>query len=110
MARGGRVPDPKKTKQLRKWPEYASCGDIVSHLFFGSYLREFLGPDFVEQTAPLAKYRKSNANFADYATDLAAQGARKWLIAQTLDKAVLVQPDWDAAARPWESGRPFISF
>lgn len=45
----GRVrrPDPGKVKQLKNWPPYQSCADIVSHLFFASYLREFLGPEFV---------------------------------------------------------------
>ena len=32
------------------------------------------------------------------------------MISQTLDKAVLVQPDWEAAAQPWRSGRPFLLF
>ena len=108
IGKGCRIPDPKKTEQLRNWPPYESCADIVSHLYFASYLREFLGPDFVELTEPLHRYRKKDADFSQYKTDKAAHESRKWLISQTLDKAVLVQPDWAAAARPWESGRPFL--
>ena len=50
-----RTVDPAKLKQLRAWPEYQSCADIVSHLFFASYLREFLGPDFVKKHSGFVK-------------------------------------------------------
>ena len=106
----GRTPDPAKIKQLREWPPYESCVDIVSHLYFGSYLREFLGPDFVEKTEPLHQYRKAGADFTGYKNDKAAHEAREWLISQTLEKAVIVQPDWEAAAQPSRSGRPFLLF
>ena len=36
IGNGGRYPDPKKTKQLREWPPYTSCADVISHLFFAS--------------------------------------------------------------------------
>ena len=39
----GRKADPKKVQQLRDWPEYKSPADILSHLAFCKYLREFLG-------------------------------------------------------------------
>ena len=42
-----------------------------------------------------------------YKNDKEAQAAREWLIQQTLEHCVLVVPDWDAAAKPWVSGRPF---
>ena len=29
------------------------------------------------------------------------------MIEQTIDKVVLVHPDFEAASRPWQSGRPF---
>ena len=37
--------------------------------------------------------------------DLEAQGARQWLVDRVLTECVLVSPDWEAAARPWESGQ-----
>ena len=49
----GRTADPKKISQLRAWPEYKACSDIVSHLAFCNYLREFYGPDYAEKTIPL---------------------------------------------------------
>ena len=110
IGKGGRSPDPAKVKQLKEWPPYESCADIVSHLYFGSYLREFLGPEFIEKTEPLHAYRKQGADFDAYKSDKAAHEAREWLISQTLEKATLVQPDWQAAAQPWKSGRPFLIF
>ena len=47
--------DPKKIEQLRTWPAYRGCADIVSHLAFCNYLREFYGPDYTERTIPLKK-------------------------------------------------------
>ena len=75
----GRTADPKKTKQLREWPEYRSCADIVSHVAFCNYLREFYGPDYVPMTSPLKKYLKKGADFSPYASDKEAQAARQWL-------------------------------
>ena len=103
----GRSPDPKKVEQLRKWPEYRHCADIVSHIAFCNYLREFFGPDYPEQIVPLKKYLKKGADFGMFADDKEAQRARAWLCECALDKCVLVNPDWGAAAKPWMSGRPF---
>ena len=52
----GRTADPKKIEQLRSWPAYRGCADIVSHLAFCNYLREYYGPDYSEKTLPLKKY------------------------------------------------------
>ena len=97
-------------EQLRAWPPYKSAADVVSHLAFCNYLREFFGPDFSEKTKPLRAYQKKNADFSLYANDTAAQHAREWLISRVLDRCVLVIPDWEAASKPWESGRPFEAF
>ena len=43
----GRRAHPDNTSQLRNWPDYKSCGDVVSHLAFANYLREFYGPEFL---------------------------------------------------------------
>ena len=110
VSKEGRRADPKKTKQLREWPAYTSNADIVSHLAFANYLREFLGPEFSAKVKPLRHYAKKEFVFQDYANDKAAQAARKWLIDLILDKCVIVNPDWEAAARPWKSGRPFEAF
>ena len=42
-----------------------------------------------------------------YADDRDAQGARRWVTPYTIENCVLVYPDWEAASRPWVSGRPF---
>lgn len=106
----GRRADPAKIEQLKNWPAYQSNADIVSHLFFASYLREFLGPDFVPKTDPLAKYRKQGASFDEYEQDTAAHAAREWLLEVVVEKAVMRAPNWLGAARPWKSGCPFILF
>ena len=106
----GRSVDPDKTKQLRDWPQYRRCEDVVSHVQFCQYLREFYGPDFPEKTKPLRVYSKKGTDFAIYESDKAAQEAREWLISKMIENVVLVQPDWKAAGRPWESGRPFEAF
>ena len=103
----GRRVDPAKVEQMRVWPEYTSCADIVSHVAFCQYLREFYGPDFPGMVKPLRAYAKSGADFKLFASDEAAQKARAWLITTLVEKVVLHTPDWTAAARPWESGRPF---
>ena len=103
----GRTADPKKVKQLREWPEYKSCADTHSHLAFANYLREYFGPDYSEETKPLRAYVKKGADVGQFAADIPGQQARKWLIEQTIDKVILVHPDFEAASRPWQSGRPF---
>ena len=106
----GRTADPKKIEQLRKWPEYRNCKDIVSHLAFCNYLREFFGPDYSAATKPLREYLKKGADFSKFADDVDAQKARQWLVEQQVQHVILVQPDWQAAATPWWSGRPFEAF
>ena len=106
-SKSGRKADPKKVEQLRKWPEYKGCSCIVSHLAFANYLRECFGPEYPEKTAPLKKYLKKGADFNMFKDDKDAQAAREWLIHQTVEHCVLVVPDWDAASKPWISGRPF---
>ena len=92
---------------MRAWPEYTSCADIVSHVAFCQYLRKFYGPDFPKMVEPLRAYAKSGADFKLFALDEAAKKAREWLIATLVEKVVLHTPNWEAAARPWESGLPF---
>ena len=99
---------------MRAWPEYRNCGDVVSHLAFCNYLREFFGPEYSSRTAPLREFLKKGADFAHYSdgSDLAkkAQAARAWLLDCTLQHCILEVPDWEAAAYPWSSGRPFELF
>ena len=99
----------EKLAQMKEWPEYKSCDDIRSHVHFVEYLKEMI-PELPEIIFPLRKYLKKGANFAEYATDWAAQNARKRLIEVVLDKCVLIQPDWKAAADPFKSGRPLEIF
>ena len=106
----GRKVDPLKTQQLRNWPEYTSCGDVVSHLAFCNYLREFYGPDFPQVTKPLRVYSKKGHDFATYHNDTAAKHAREWLKSKLIEEVMLTTPDWKAAASPWDSGRPFEAF
>lgn len=67
-------------------------------------------PDLPELIAPLRKYLKKGARFEDYWEDAAAQAARKRLITAVLKNCTIVTPDYEAAAKPFESGRPFEYF
>ena len=102
--------DPKKLDQLRGWPAYQNCTDIHSHIAFCNYLREFYGPEYSERTQALRKYQKKGADFSMYANDTEAQQAREWLISTLIESIVLVVPDWEAASKPWLSGRPFEAY
>ena len=106
----GRRPDPKKVEQLKAWPMYKNSTDIASHLAFCNYLREFFGPDYSEKTKPLRAYLKKGSDFTMFEKDTEAQRARTWLMNQTLEHCILVVPDWNAAAEPWLSGRPFEGY
>jgi len=107
----GRKVDPKKVELLRKWPEYKSNGDVVSHVAFCQYLREFFGPEFPRRVKPLRVYAKKETDFqAVWPTHVEGHKARDWLNATLIEKVVLAMPDWHAAAHPWKSGRPFECF
>ena len=69
-----------------------------------------MGPELRDKTKSLRAYLKKGADFSNYNSDLAAQEARQWLLDQLLTECVIVNPNWDAAARPWESGCPFEAY
>ena len=75
---------------------------------------QLLARDFVDQILrkrqPLRYYLKKDSDFSKYESDLEAQKARRWIIDRVLTECVCVVPDWKAASRPWESGRPFEGF
>ena len=70
----------------------------------------YSGPDLSEKTKPVRQYLQKGADFTVYADDHEAHDAREWIIQWTLEKCILLIPDWDAAAYPLESGRPFEAF
>jgi hypothetical protein len=107
---GGRRADAKKTEQLPKRPQYTSCADIETPLASSNYSREFFGPDFSTAIKPFRQHCKKGAEFARYADDEDAHRARQWLVSNTVAKVILVSPDWEAAAHPWISGRPFEAY
>ena len=69
-----------------------------------------MGPEFRDKTKPLRAYLKKGADFSKYNSDSPAQDARQWLLDQVLTECVSVTPNWDAVARPWESGCPFEAY
>ena len=107
VGRHGRRPDPKKVSQLKDWPSPKSCADIMSFLAFANYLRMYLGPRFVDKSMPLRKYTKKGSDFSMYAHDAEAQKAFQDIKGILVERAVLYAPDWEAAAYPWRSARPF---
>ena len=107
VGRHGRRPDPKKVSQLKEWPAPKSCADIMSFLAFANYLRMYLGPRFVDKSLPLRKYTRKGSDFQMYEHGVAAQKAFQEIRNTLVDRAVLYAPDWEAAAYPWRSARPF---
>ena len=70
----------------------------------------FSAPLFWKRLSLCDTTRKKDSDFSKYATDRDAIEARRWIIDRVLTECVLVTPDWEAASRPWESGRPFEGF
>ena len=62
-----------------------------------------MGPELRDKTKSLRAYLKKSADSSKYNSDLAAQEARQWLLDQVLTECVIVNPNLDAAARPWQS-------
>ena len=102
----GRRPDPAKVAALAAWPKEESLSDVISLYHFANYLREFI-PNFDLLTAPLKKHRAKGAKWESYAEDAAAQEASRKLRVAVATETPLVNPDFDAAARYVETGRPF---
>lgn len=105
----GRKPSPSKIQQLREWPDYEGIEDLRSHVHFAEYLNEFM-PELPEVIYPLRKYLKKGALFSEYLNDPEAMAAKRRLTELVVDKCVIVNPDFTAAADPFGSGRPFELF
>ena len=69
-----------------------------------------MGSQLRDKTKSLRAYLKRDADFSKYNSDSTAQEARQRLLDQVLTECVIVNPNWDAAARPWESGCPFEAY
>ena len=73
------------------------CDDIVSSVAFVNIIKEFI-PDFHVYVQHLRPYTKKGASFKSYAEDKAAQEAFSALRQSLYTDAVLVAPDYTAAA------------
>ena len=109
MSEAGRLPDPAKVAALKAWPQEETLSDVVSLYHFANYLREFI-PGFDSLTAPLKKHRSKGARWEAYLEDKPAQEATRQLKQSVATHTPLVNPDFEAAARYVESGRPFMLF
>lgn len=105
----GRRPSPSKLEQLANWPDYAGLDDLRSHVHFAEYLKEY-APELPDVIKPLRKYLKKGARFEDYVVDADARAAKDALTKLILDKCTIVNPDFEAAGQPFDSGRPFEIF
>ena len=103
---GERSVQQSKVDAMRNWPGPKGCDDVVSFLAFVNFLREFV-PTFHEHAQYLKPYTKKGASFKDWANDQPAQAAFRALRESLASDAVLVSPDYTAAADPEGSGRGF---
>ena len=107
----GRRLDPKKVEQLRNWPVPRDQPALVSFLCFVNYLRTHMRPDWVEWESVLRPFRKKNVDFAAlWASSPQYEEAFKKIREAVAEDVVLAHPDYEAAAKPDESGRPFEGF
>ena len=106
----GRRAMPKKIDQLENWPEPTTCQQLNSFLCFVNYLAEYMDPDWVKHQAVLAPLRKKDADFAVWSKDPKYRNAFLEVRKGLSRNAMLVHPDFEAAARPDLTGRPFENF
>ena len=69
-----------------------------------------MDPEWVKYEATLAPFRKKDCDFSKFDSDpkyLAAFIAIRTMLSR---KVVLLHPDYIAASKPWETGRPFEIF
>ena len=109
LSSDGRRPTPGKITQLANWPDYEELADLRSHVHFVEYLKEFI-PNLPDEIAPLRPYLKKGARFDDFPKDARARAAKNRLTKLVIDQCVLTSPDFEAAANPEVSGRPFEIF
>lgn len=109
--RYGKHPDPDKIKCLQQWPVPETKEDVKSFFAFANYLRGFM-PRFVKDSQPLRKFLKTveEDRTIVFQDDAAAVQAFEKLKTSICQDAVLVRPDFDAAYRYKESGRPFEEY
>ena len=68
-------------------------------------------PDWVEWESVLRPFRKNNVNFAAlWASSPKHEEAFRKIRQAVAEDVVLAHPDYEAAAKPDESGRPFEAF
>jgi len=103
--------DPKKVEQLRKWPIPRDQAALVSFLCFVNYLRSHMRPGWTDWEATLRPFRKKGVDFQElWNSDKVYQESFEKIREAASEDVVLVHPDYEAAARPDESGRPFEAF
>jgi len=106
----GRRAMPKKIDQLENWPEPTNCQQLNSFLCFVNYLAEYMDPDWVKHQAVLSPLRKKDADFTVWGKDPKYRNAFLEVRKGLSRSAILVHPDFEAAARPDLTGRPFENF
>ena len=87
--------------------------DVISFLAFVNYLRAWLDPEWLLHEKVLKPFRKKGVRFRELWNGKegpAFQAASKAIRALLAKDVVLHHPDFEAASRPAESGRPFEIF
>ena len=107
----GRRPEPKKVRQLEEWPEPKDAPALSSFLCFVNYLREHLAPDWIKHEETLRPFRKKGVDFPTLWNSSPKYREAFRAIREAVAKdAVLYHVDYEAAAHPNESGRPYEMF
>ena len=100
-----------KVEQLLKWPEPDDQASVVSFLCFVNYLREYLPPSWVEYEKILRPFRKKDADFKKlWESDDKYRDAFLKIRGMMSSSVVVHHVDYEAAARPEISGRPYELF
>ena len=107
----GRRAAPKKIDQLEKWPTPRNCQQLNSFLCFVNYLREYMDPKWIKYETMLSPFRKKGMDFdALWSSDAKYEEAFNEIRLCLSRDVVLLHPDYNAAARPDQTGRPFEIF
>ncbi len=113
MTRTAGAPQEKQVKQLAAWPEPKNEDELTSFLAFVNYLRTWLDPEWLDHERVLRPFRKKGVDFRSLWHGPGGVKYRNAFLAirkALAEGAILHHPDFQAAANPEESGRPFEIF